>query len=182
MQLETEWEIQGTLFLGDVVRFCYFDLCRRLPPVLVVACALAAAVGLLLLGELTGNERRLLIEAAAFCFVVVPAIALSIPYRKAKRQYARQHCLQELMKFDFTEEGVELEGPSVFSTVPWSRVRRIYETGTAFFLDQGLRSGWLLPKRFFVDEADIQAWRVFVLGQLDSPNAFRGLTWLSSFF
>jgi hypothetical protein len=173
----------GTLAFEDIVRFQYFHINRRLWPLtlMVLLGALFAVLGIAAV-SLTGDIERIknpgLLYAILLCWAL---LFLGSPVLAARKQYRKQQYLREEMQYDFTNDGVGLQGPSFSTKIAWPLVQSVYETKTGFLIYQSPQSAWILPKRFF-PTGDTAVWKKFVREHLTSPNLLRGSKWLASWF
>jgi hypothetical protein len=184
MPTEQPLQLAGTLTFADVARFQYFHANRRLWMLTVFAV-------LLVLFSLFGIVVVLLRAGAGsfanpglyYVFMLCWAPFLLVnPYRAARRQYRSQQYLREPMQFRFTDDGVQLQGPNFVSKLSWVLVQRVYETRTAFLIYQAPQVAWILPKRLFSSNAEIQSWKEFVVGQLAKPELYHRPGWVGAWF
>jgi len=174
MPAETAHTISGTLEPADVVRFHYFHVNRRLYLSTILSFLLIAfgAIGIAVV-TWSGDLERLLNPGAFYVIAIFwGLLLLAMPYICARRQYRKQKYLREPMKYDFSDAGIRLEGPSFSSKIVWTLVHAVYETKTSFLIYQGPNLALILPKRFFGDESTIKPWKDFLVKNLPAPNLF----------
>jgi YcxB-like protein len=122
---------------------------------------------------LPGSRGTIVNPGLDYVFMLFWALLiLSGPYLFARRQYKRQTYLREPMQYLFTNDQVRLKGPSFSCELSWSLVQRVRETQRMFLVYQSPQIAWLLPKRFFSDQASTEAWKSFVISRLSKQSLF----------
>ncbi|HEV8148312.1 MAG TPA: YcxB family protein [Bryobacteraceae bacterium] len=169
----------GTLTLRDVVQITYSQSMRIIiAALLFVGVAILGIVFALLLDQ-SGTESPWWTYGFLLCWGLV---MLAVPYVSATNQFRKQRYLREPIQFSFSETAIRLEGPNFSSQITWQVVQRVRETKSAFLIFQSARAAWILPKRFFANNDDIEKWRQFAIAHLEKPNQFRPAGWLSKRF
>ena len=161
-------DVQGTLTVSDIVRFAYFNILRKLWPLLPIA-ALAPIINLLL--YLAGDlYRDAAINLAPFSVLML--FWLVIPYISAKRQVSNSGFLREPMAFSFSAAGVDMVGPNFSSSFAWPLVKEVRETQSLILLYEGPNSARIVPKHFFASVEDVAACKSLISNCI-SPKAFK---------
>jgi len=173
----------GTLTFLDIVRFQYFHNNKRLWPLTLffLLGVLFSLFGIAVV-FLTGDVERIKNPGSYYAiFLCWALLCLGGPFLAARKQYRKQQYLREEMQYDFTNDGVGLQGPNFSATIAWLLVQSICETKTGFIIYQSPHLAWILPKRFF-PTSDIEGWKMFVRERLTSPTLLRGPRWPASWF
>jgi hypothetical protein len=141
---------------ADVIKFAYFHHLRKwwsFIALLLAFCLFGIAVCLS-----TGDPSRLRNPGVSYILgLLLASIQLAIPYVSGRMQYARTKLLREPMRFYITSEKVSLQGASYSSEMTWALVKSVHETRNAFLIYQTSKVAWILPKRFFWGNADLEA-------------------------
>jgi hypothetical protein len=154
----------GELTVEDIVRFHYFHQARRLWPVaLFFAVILIMSLTAIIAVVSTGKVDRLVNPGIYWAIPFLwAALFIASPYWNARRQRKLQQYLREPIRYHFTPDRLQLEGPHYSTEITWSLVLRVYETKTTFLIYYEPNTAWILPKRFFWnDERAVQRWREF---------------------
>jgi hypothetical protein len=102
--------------------------------------------------------------------------------RSAKKEFAAELFLREVLTTLFTAEGISSEGTGISSRVAWNFVRKIRETKSLFVVHYSASAGLIVPKRFFRDPEEMERWRQLVASCVDSkliekPHFFGRWCW-----
>jgi hypothetical protein len=179
-----ETVLAGTLTLSDVVRFTYFHSNRRFWALsgFALLMLLIGVLGIIAV-LLPGSKGTLANPGGYYVFMLFWAmLLLGSPYLAARAQHKRQQYLREPIQYRFNDDGARLEGPSFSSEIKWSLVQRINETKSAFLIYQAPQLAWILPKRFFHCDTDLQGWKKYAVVHLLRPGLFHEPGWVGSWF
>ncbi len=160
MSTQTPIAVQGTLSIGDLARYQYYHLHRRVWPFSLVL-ALVEVLAIPLVYYSSYDARSFIVNSSLFvlCFVVWLCLMLLLPKTAARRQFASQSLLSEAGSYVFTSDEIEYSGKSARSQMLWSVIREIRETKSLFLLYHAHNLAMILPKRFFLDAQQMAAWR-----------------------
>ena len=100
-----------------------------------------------------------------------------LPYWGARRQLKRQPYLAGEGRYQFTPESIAARFPRITSDLQWSAVQRIRVTKSLFLIYYGPSIAILVPRRFFVGEAQLRDWMEIVPPALMPKGG-----WTPSFF
>jgi hypothetical protein len=160
-------ELNGTLTLGDLAKFHYFNVYRKSKAGFFAA--VFVVVGIIGLGKNVFDDGRLTFRALPFVVLLFWVFLLNgvLPYWSARRQMASQKSLAEPLCLNFTPRVIRRTSPSISSEIAWSIVREIYETRSLFLVYIAVNQAIVVPKRFFRDDAAIEGWKELAKSQTE---------------
>ena len=163
------FELRGTLTLSDLVRFQYFHFLRRTWWV-VIPCLLIMLAGVTLaavLALLFNDYQTARTSGTPFVAVFLLLCAMTIcPYIGARKQLRTGVSIREPFVYSFSPQGILYHNAFSSGETSWKVFWRICETKSLFCLYSSATSAWVLPKRFFKDEAEQSGWRRLVEQQI----------------
>ncbi len=178
-------ELEGTITVGDTARFVYFHYLRRswwvLIPLLLIVVTMLSLIALLWI--VTGDAG--LARSAG-----VPLLAVLgfwgwvfgwSPYQYSRKLLGSNAATGEAVRMVFDENGIDWQGPGASSHIDWSKVERVYETRTLYFLYIGPVAAMRIPKRFFQKAEQLDAWRKLVNEHVVTDR-MRSSGWLGRYF
>jgi hypothetical protein len=161
-------EVSGTFTVDDLTRLHYFHALRRLWPLLVLAVlfllVVVPAYVVMLITDSQSDWRQVLSNAMPFVTLVTFWIVIMtwFPHRNARRSFATQKANREPITYTFGPEDFGGKGPSVSWTMVWSVVKYVRETESLFLLYHHKNLAVMVPKHFFLSDAEMAAWRELV--------------------
>jgi hypothetical protein len=163
------FELRGTLTLSDLVRFQYFHFLRRTWWV-VIPCLLIMLAGVILAAVLAlvfNDYQTARTSGTPFVAVFLLLCAMTIcPYIGARKQLRTGVSIREPFVYSFSPQGILYHNAFSSGETSWKVFWRICETKSLFCLYSSATSAWVLPKRFFKDEAEQSGWRRLVEQQI----------------
>jgi hypothetical protein len=160
-------EVSGTVTVADIVKFAYFSTYRRLWP-LVLLGIVVLPVNLALFAADNSSAAA---NMAPLSFLVL--LWAVLPYYSARRQAATRRFLCEPLKYSFDAEGFHITATSFSTSMSWSTVKRIQETKSAILLYEASYLGRIVPKHFFQTEADLAAFKSFLVARISPKQIAR---------
>ncbi len=184
MSFDDPMPISGTLAQSDLVRFQYFHANRRWWPItLMFILFTLLAFFFIFVVLLTGDVERFKNPGLNYViFLCFGMLFFLFPYRAAKRQYRSQQYFRERILCRVSDNGFRLEGSGFSTEIAWALMHNVYETKTAFLIYHTPRLAWILPKRFFTGQHEIEDWKKFVKAHLPNPKLFRRPARILSWF
>jgi hypothetical protein len=172
VETSTTIELNGTLGVKDLARIQYFHALRLWP----LAAVVITLLGLLFLFNLAmaGNPgtyfQSVVSNAAPFEFLLIAWVVVVVgimPYVNARRSFAQLAELREPTTYTFNAEGIVAARQSMTWRVDWGMVKRVRETKSAYIVYRSPKLvAVLLPKRFFLSEAEMTHWRDLVAAHI----------------
>jgi len=98
--------------------------------------------------------------------LLIPVLILLLPvsiYFQASKSYYATKTLKEEMIFKIDLDSVKVFGQTFSSTINWESVHKVKETSKWFLLYTGNQVAYIIPKRSFKSEADVDLLRNFVI-------------------
>lgn len=167
---ESHIEINGTVAAGDLKRFNYFHYLRRTWWVVAVLFTLLVAgfALSLLVGFNTGDYTIFRENGLTLGFVMLFWIAIffGMPHLGAQAMLKSSAAVGHPVAYIFTPNGFRCKGKDHSSKLAWNHIWKVSETGSQFLLYVNAGGAICVPKRFFEDEAQIQAWRGLVASEI----------------
>ena len=184
-QSDITFEIRGTLTLGDLLRFQYFNLFRRfwwvfVPVTLVVLTVVLLATVLVIVSH-DVEEAWAPVTKSVFVFLVWCGIVAACPYLAARKQMQTQVSFREPIVYQFSSEGIHVIAKYSSSEISYKGIWMARETESQFCLYLSAGAALLVPKRFFKDVAEQTEWRA-LLEQGISPKKIVGPDLIGSRF
>jgi len=160
-------ELRGTLNQGELARFQYFHVLRRIwLPVLVCALCFVLAFQLTRFVAIDGPGMWTTHELIVAVLFLLPLSALAfvvvvMPYWRAKRQIDVQTFLRDPLIYVFTTEAISTAGTGVSSSITWRLLKwvRVRETRSLFLLYYAANQALIIPKRLFQTPDEMERWR-----------------------
>jgi hypothetical protein len=152
-------ELQGTLTFGDLLCFSYFHQLRRIWPLVVgLFFAFTIVLGIVLLDPTRIDSMRLplVVMAAIVVFLV------GCPYVSARKQFARP-VFRDTMRHTFSPDGIQSKATGILSEVQWGILYEVRETKRLFLVYYASNMALIIPKRFFINQAEIESWKKIAL-------------------
>ena len=162
-------ELRGTFMLSDLVRFQYFHSLRRTWWVKIVVTLLVLAeviVAAVLAVEFHNYEIVRYGTPIVALFLVWLGVIAVLPYSAARKQLKTGVSIREPIIYTFSPQGIRYKSAFSSGETSWKAFWGIYETKSLFCLYFTAASAWVLPKRFFKDEAEQSGWRRLVEEQI----------------
>jgi len=160
------YELRGTLTLSDLVRFQYFNFLRRtwwfvivVMLILLAGVILAAVLAFVFHDYKTASTNGIPI---LLVFLFWCAALTVLPYAGARKQLRTNASIREPFVYTFSPEGIHFRNAFISGETSWNAFWRICETKSLFCLYPGAGAAWVLPKRFFKDDAEQNGWRRLV--------------------
>lgn len=184
-QSDITFELRGTLTLGDLLRFQYFNLFRRFwwmfvaVTLVVLTVVLLAAVLVILTHDV--EEAGANVTKPVFVFLVWCGIVAVCPYFSARKQMRTQPSIREPISYQFSSQGIHLTAKYSSSEISYKGLWLVRETKSQFCLDLSAGTALLVPKRFFKDVTEQTEWRA-LLEQGISPKKIVGPDLIGSRF
>jgi hypothetical protein len=181
VETSTTIELSGTLSVRDLARIQYFHALRLWP---LAAAVVTLLVLLFLFNLATAGDpetycKLVVANAAPFEFLLIAWVVVAVgimPYVNARRSFAHLTELREPTTYTFNAEGIVTAGQSMTWRIDWGMVKRVRETKSAYIVYRSPRlAAMLLPKRFFLSEAEMTLWRDLVTAcivprQIEKPG------------
>jgi hypothetical protein len=151
-------ELSGTLRAADFAKLHYAHRLRRTWALIVAIVVLTAILSLIVClypyPALSVMVRFLLV-------ILVVGITLSalVPYRAARRQLKNELYFRDPIIERFKPIGYELEGTEFSIEVAWKDLSQVHEMRTLFLMYRGPETAHIVPKRFFTNQEEMDAWR-----------------------
>jgi hypothetical protein len=162
-------ELRGTFTLSDLVRFQYFYSLRRIWWVTIVVTLLVFAEVILaavLVVEFHNYEIVRYGTPIVLLFLLWLGVIAVLPYGAARKQLKTGVSIREPIIYAFSPQGIRYKSAFSSGETSWKAFWRICETRRLFCLYFSANSAWVLPKRFFKDEAEQSGWRRLVEEQI----------------
>jgi hypothetical protein len=166
-----EFQLNGTLERGDLIRFQYAHSARGLTGIAIFLAGglvVALVLGLFATSEHSSDEEHswseILRNAIPFIILLVFWLALIFgrPYLAGKKQYTSQQHFREPITYAFANQSFSGSSASVSWTVQWSILRRVLESQRLFLFYHGPNAAVIVPKRFFDSTQQIEVFKSFV--------------------
>jgi hypothetical protein len=165
-------ELDVQLKFDDYLRFQYYDSLRRMWW-LIPLFLLFAFISLLIVGiSAYYQDSYLLRDVIPFASLVFLGgiFIVAGPYLSAKREYEVNPALRQVIRYRLLENALETESPRHKGKLPWSNVKEVRETATAFFVYASGNGAFILPKREFPSAVEVSAFRELLLVILGAPG------------
>ena len=92
-------------------------------------------------------------------------------YFNARKSYATTKHLQYPTNYTFSDEGISLNSEYVQSKASWATIHKVLELKQWFILYTSTNVGYLIPKKSFVSEEEMQAFKVLVANATEKSMA-----------
>jgi hypothetical protein len=167
--------LHGTLTVDDLRRVLYYGVFRRPQTVGTVVMFALALVSLAAMVLLVPGSSAISIALYASPFVVLLlfwCLPMAVmPFRSAKKRFANETVWSEPGDYAFDPEAIRINRPSAPSALTWNVIKEVRETRSLFLLQLGNNSSIPIPKRFFTNAAEVDAWKNLVLSRVTSQRA-----------
>ena len=166
--------LHGTLTVDDLRRVLYYGMFRRpqaVGTVVLFALALVSIAAMVLL--VPGNAIAIALNASPFVVLLFfwCLFMLVMPFRSANKRFAKETVWSEPGDYAFDPELIRINRPSASSAMDWSAITEVRETRSLFLLQLGNNASIPIPKRFFGNAAEVDAWKRLVLSRVTSQRA-----------
>jgi hypothetical protein len=165
-------ELEGQLTRDDVIRFQYFHTFRRIWLVAAAFLVLAFLVQACLVVEFLTDPgyRTIFSNVAPFEFMLLFWLVMLgvMPYRNAKKAFSSQRYFAAPISYNFTASTISNHGQDISGSIAWSVLKHLRETRNYFFLYQNQANAFIVPKRFFRNEAQLDTWRSLISASVDA--------------
>lgn len=167
--------LHGTLTVDDLRRVLYYGMFRRPQAIGTVVLFALVLVSIAAMVLLVPGSNAISIALNASPFVVLLLFwcffMLVMPFRSANRQFAQETVWSEPGDYAFDPELIRINRPSASSAMDWSAITEVRETRSLFLLQLGSNASIPIPKRFFGNAAEVDAWKRLVLSRVTSQRA-----------
>lgn len=167
--------LRGTLTVDDLRRFLRYGMFQRPQAIGTAVLFLLALGSIVVMVWLVPGSNAISIALNASPFVVLFLFwclaMVATPFRSARKRFANEKGLSEPTTYVFLPEEVRITSPSSSSVLKWNVITEVRETKSFFLLQLGKNSAIPLPKRFFTNAAEVDAWKQLVLSQVRSQRA-----------
>jgi len=121
----------------------------------------------------SGDEVPEALDWRYFLWPAVAAFIVLVTYVSARRAFATNKLMCQLVRFTFTAAGIEVSGPLSSGKCSWEGIQRGEETRSMFLLWVSKQQAYLVPKRYFTEQPARDRFRSLVARQLGSRAKLR---------
>jgi hypothetical protein len=159
------FELQGTVGFGDLLRFQYFNILRRtwwfvLPLLLFLLVVTVIAT----VAALMFRSTEIASKGTPFLLLLLfwSGVFAYCPYLAARRLLKTSRVFGQHGVYRFSAETIHFSSADSSGDTSWRALWVVRETKSMFLLYLNEYSAYLLPKRFFSDANEQNAWRRLV--------------------
>ena len=156
-------EVKVLLGFGDLLYANYWVSFKNKGVVLLMIMATVTA----LYSIAVGSFLTVLIA------LIYPVLLLGSTYLGAKRQMASNRSLQETIHYVFSEQGISATAPSSSGNSDWNIVHQVSETGRSFLIFTSNAVMYIIPKRCFYNEVQLNEFHTIVKKNLGDKAKLR---------
>jgi YcxB-like protein len=171
---QTSIEITATLTVKDLYLASFRVLARRSWLLLIV---LTVAVGVLALAAEYHLMRPSALSFYSSIFlgiaVVYVVVLFGAPYFTARKNLATSKNLKGEVRYIFTDSGFAMTTPIGRGYLDWPAIYRAVESGDYFLLYLSHFIYYLIPKRCFRDQEQIEEFKNLVRNRVEGKVRFR---------
>ncbi len=159
--------LEVSLEASDVVRASWELLLRRARVLLAAWCALAGVATYFAMGDAADLDWTTLTVVTAI-MVGPPAMLIAVVVWNAQRQFRQAETELRPIHYCIHDDGMDVASVKRSGWIPWEGFREAIETPSAFLVFLEKDQHYLLPKRCFVEAAEIESFRRLLQAQFAS--------------
>jgi hypothetical protein len=170
MTREKAVEIDVLLELPDYLRANYWFLFRKIRFFLVILFAAGILYPILYFSGIMGEPSKNSSESN-WGFLIpwgILLVLIASVYFSSKRSLASHKALHETIHYTFSENGIQSDAPSSSGHHKWETLQEAFETRHNFLLFLADRLMYVIPKRCFGDQEQMNVFKELLLERLKS--------------
>jgi YcxB-like protein len=149
-------QAEGTFTAKDIARGSW-TYSRRSSALLLFATVLAFCGGVFL--SITDGRRWLDYSVLFASGLYLLAYSWPVRLYRARRLVARSRNLGGIVRYEFDDDGWRAVAPNAAWEIKWTGITKWIEGRHSYVIYADSRSGTIIPKRFFQNSADVDAFR-----------------------
>jgi hypothetical protein len=154
IELDVALEFRDYLWVNFWFFFRKLKFLLALLAVATIYIFLSAVV--LLEGDEKGNNWGLLFPLGLF------GLLFGSSYYGARRYWNSNAAIRETKHYTFTKRGIDTAGRTAGGYIGWENVREAVENRNSFILFISTQEMFIIPKRFFTSESQVEVFRTLL--------------------